>query len=155
MASSQHSRVARQRTRQLDDILLGVKLPQRPSSGWISAIRQSLSMGTTQLAKRMGITRSSVNQLEANEANDKITLGSLRNAANALGCELQYVLVPRRTLGQAVSDQALLQASKKMERINRSQALEASAMESHTLFSAVADLAKEIEINRPADLWND
>jgi predicted DNA-binding mobile mystery protein A len=155
MANSNQSRTARQRTRQLDDALSSIQLPQRPSSGWISALRKSLGMGTTQLAKRMGITRPSLNQLEANEVSDKITLASLRNAAHALGCDLQYALVPRQSLSKMVADQAEYRALRKLGRINQSQALEASAMATESLNKAVMDLAKEIEINRPADLWND
>jgi predicted DNA-binding mobile mystery protein A len=112
-------------------------------------------MGTTQLAKRMGITRPSLNQLETNEVSDKITLASLRNAADALGCDLQYALVPRQSLSKMVADQAKHRAHRKLGRINQSQALEASAMEAESLNKAVMDMAKEIEINRPADLWND
>jgi predicted DNA-binding mobile mystery protein A len=155
MANSKRSRTARQRTRQLDDVLRPIQFPQRPSSGWISALRKSLGMGTTQLAKRMGITRPSLNQLEANEIRDKITLASLRNAADALGCDLQYVLVPRQSLAKMVAEQAIRRAQRKLGRINQSQALEASAMETESFNKAVMDLAKEIEINRPADLWDD
>lgn len=155
MANSNQSRIARQRTRQLDAALSSIQLPQRPISGWISALRKSLGMGTTQLAKRMGITRPSLNQLETNEVSDKITLASLRNAADALGCDLQYALVPRQSLSKMVADQAKHRAHRKLGRINQSQALEASAMEAESLNKAVMDMAKEIEINRPADLWND
>ncbi len=155
MATSNSSRTARQRTRQLDDTLWSIQLPQRPKSGWISTLRKSLGMGTTQLARRMGITRPSLNQLEANEANDKITLASLRKAADALGCDLQYALVPREPLSKMVADQAIRRAQGKLGRINQSQALEASAMDTESLKKAVIDLAREIEVNRPADLWND
>ena len=54
-----------------------------------------------------------------------------------------------------VAEQALKRARDKLGRINQSQALEASAMESQSLSRAVTDLAKEIEVKRPADLWND
>lgn len=155
MANLQQSRIARQRTRQLDDALRSAQVPQRPNSGWISALRKSLGMGTTQLARRMGITRPSVNQLEANEVSSSITLASLRNAANAMDCDLHYVLVPREPLEKMVADQAKRRAQEKLGRINQSQALEASAMETESFAKAVMDLAKEIEINRPADLWND
>jgi len=54
-----------------------------------------------------------------------------------------------------IAEQALQKASKKLSRVNQSQALEASAIEKEALSRAIIDLAKEIEINRPADLWND
>jgi hypothetical protein len=54
-----------------------------------------------------------------------------------------------------VAEQALRRASQKLGRINQSQALEASAIETDSLSRAVTDLANEIEVKRPADLWND
>lgn len=155
MARKQQPRVARQKTRQLDDVLAAAKLPSRPRSGWIAAVRQALGMSKTQLAKRMNIVRQSLSDLESNELKGTITLTSLRNAADGLGCDLHYVLVPRKPLEQMVTDQALHRASKKLGRINQSQALEASAIETESFSRAVTDLATEIEILRPADLWND
>ena len=148
-------RLARQKTRQLDDELVVADIPSRPRSGWIAAIRQALGMSKTQLARRMNIVRQSLNDLESNELKGTITLASLRNAADGLGCDLQYVLVPRKSLQQMVADQALQRANKKLGRINQSQALEASAIEAESFSRAVTDLATEIEILRPADLWND
>jgi hypothetical protein len=79
----------------------------------------------------------------------------MRNVADALGCDLKYVLVPRKPLEKQITEQALKRASKKLGRVNQSQALEASAIEKESLSRAVTDLAREIEIKRPADLWND
>lgn len=155
MKTSQRSRVARQRTAQMDDILHDVQVPFRPRGGWLSTMRQALGMTKTQLANRLGIARTGVNRLETNELKGAITITSLTNAAEALGCELQYVLVPRKPVGEMVAEQALKRARDKVGRINQSQALEASAMESQSLSRTVADLAKEIEVKRPADLWND
>ena len=149
------ARVARQKTRQLDQVLATVQLPQHPRGGWIAAIRQALGMNQAQLAKRMGIARPSLAQLEGNEIRDAATLASLRRAADALGCDLKYVLIPREPLAEMVADQARNRAQQKLGRVNQSQALEASAMASDAFAATVADLANEIEIQRPSDLWND
>ena len=139
----------------MDDVLHNVQVPSRPRGGWLSTLRQALGMTKTQLAERLGIARTGVNRLESNELKGTITIASLSNAAKALGCELQYVLVPGKPLEKMVGKQALRRAQEKLGRINQSQALEASAMDSQSLSRAVADLAKEIELRRPADLWND
>jgi len=148
-------RVARQMTRQLDGVLAAARVPSRPSIGWIASIRQALGMSKTQLAKRLGVTRPSLNELESNEARETTTLASMRKVADALGSDLQYVLVPRKPLEQVIAERALKKASTKLGRINQSQALEASALEGASLSGAVVDLAKEYEVNRPAHLWND
>jgi hypothetical protein len=54
-----------------------------------------------------------------------------------------------------VANQALHRARQKLGRVNQSQALEASAMAADSFSAAVADLAKELELERPSDLWND
>jgi len=155
MARKPQPRVARQKTRQLDDVLATANIPSRPRIGWIASIRQALGMSKTQLAKRINVARQSLGDLESNELKETITLASMRNVADALGCDLQYVLVPRKPLEKLIAEQALKRASKKLGRVNQSQALEASAIETKSLSRAITDLAKEIEVKRPADLWND
>ena len=155
MSRKQQPRVARQMTRQLDDVLLLANVPSRPRIGWIASIRQALGMSKTQLARRLDVARQSLDALESNELKGTITLSSMRNAADALGCDLQYVFVPRKPLEKMVVEQALRRAKKKLGRVNQSQALEASAIETDPLSRAITDLAKEIEVKRPADLWND
>lgn len=155
MNRKQPPRVARQKTRQMDEVLTSANVPSRPRVGWIAAIRQALGMSKTQLARRMGVARQSLDALESNEIKGTITLASMRNAADALGCDLQYVLIPRKPLKKMISEQARLRAGKKLARVNQSQALEASSIEAGPLSQAIIDLATEFEVTRPADLWND
>jgi len=112
-------------------------------------------MTQTQLARRIGMARQSLAQLEDNETKNTATLAGLQRAADALGCDLQYVLVPRQPLARMIADQALRRARQKLARVNQSQALEASAMATDAFSVAVTDLAGELELQRPADLWND
>ncbi len=147
-------RVLRQKTRQLDKVLTTVRIPKQPRRGWVVALREALGMTQTQLARRMEIARQSLDQLESNEVKGTATLARLQRAADALGCDLQYALVPREPLADMVADQALRRAQKRLGRINQSQALEASAMPTSSLSDAVTDLARELELLRPIDLWN-
>lgn len=155
MKPNNRARVARQQSRQLERALSDVRVPDRPRSGWIDAVREALGMTKTQLAKRMGIARPNINQLETNEMSGSITMASLQKAAEALGCDLRYVLVPKASLKAMIDQQALRRAEQKLSRVNQSQALEASALDSANLQDAIADLAKELEVRRPTDLWND
>jgi predicted DNA-binding mobile mystery protein A len=112
-------------------------------------------MSQQQLGSRLGVTRQRVGELETLEGDDRVTLSSLRRAADALGCELKYVFVPRTSLDQAISEQAFNRARQRIERVNVSQALEASAMSSTSLSMAISDLTNELATERPADLWDD
>lgn len=94
------------RLEQVDRALKSTKVPPRPSAGWIRVIRSALGMTTRQLAARLDVAQSTVVALEKSEADDKITLHTLRRAAEALDCELHYVFVPRRPLTMRVDLQA-------------------------------------------------
>ena len=69
-----------------------------PRHGWIHEIRTLLGMTTSQLAKRIGSSQSSVSLFEKSELRKSITLGSLEKLAAALECEVHYVLLPKRGL---------------------------------------------------------
>lgn len=92
----------------LDDHLFRISACDRPSGGWIRAVRTSLGMSVRQMAERMDITQQSAARLEKNEADDVIKLKSLRKAAEALDCRLVYALVPNEgELRDIVRRQAL------------------------------------------------
>src|SRR5271163_3100565 len=86
----------------------------RPAKGWIRAIRQALGVSSGELARRLGTSRQLPLQLEKGEAEDRITLKSLRTAANALDCDLVYAFVPR-----AGSMQELIENRARAEAKNR------------------------------------
>jgi predicted DNA-binding mobile mystery protein A len=84
------------RLSQLDRTLQDMRTPlPRPTSGWISSVREALGITLDQIGKQIGSSRQAVQQLERAEARDRITLGGLRRAAEAMGCELVYALVPK------------------------------------------------------------
>jgi predicted DNA-binding mobile mystery protein A len=84
------------RLSQLDRTLQDLRTPlPRPTSGWISSVREALGITLDQIGKQIGSSRQAVQQLERAEAADRITLRALRRAAEAMGCELVYALVPK------------------------------------------------------------
>ena len=93
-------RTDRQRHRllQLDHVIRGLAMgekPGTPADGWIAAARDALGMTREQLARRLGITQTSVRALELREVDGGATVGALHTAAAALGCDLVYSLVPK------------------------------------------------------------
>jgi predicted DNA-binding mobile mystery protein A len=84
------------RLSQLDRSLQDMRtLPPRPEGGWIASVREALGITLGQIGKKIGSSRQAVQQLEKTEATDRISLGALRRAAEAMGCELVYALVPK------------------------------------------------------------
>jgi predicted DNA-binding mobile mystery protein A len=78
----------------------------RPPRGWVRAVREALGMSAAALAARMGTTAGAVTRLEQSEAADRIRLDTLRRAADALECDLVYLIVPRRPLATVVRERA-------------------------------------------------
>lgn len=78
----------------------------RPPRGWVRAVREALGMSAAAVSARLGTTAGAVTRLEQSEAADRIRLDTLRRAADALECDLVYLLVPRRPLRTVVRDRA-------------------------------------------------
>jgi predicted DNA-binding mobile mystery protein A len=116
----------------------------RPHKGWVRAIREALGLSSGDMAARMGTSRQLIIQQENAEAQDRITLKSLRALANALDCELVYALVPRRgNLSNLAASQARNRARNNVIGVEHSMALESQA-------SGHVDEAIEAEARRLA-----
>lgn len=101
---------------------------QRPQKGWIRAVRQATGLSMRELSKRLGQAPSRTSALEKSEAEYRITLGSLRNAADALGCQLVYALVPKSGSIQDLAEkQARAKAAENVRAVEHSMALEDQA----------------------------
>jgi predicted DNA-binding mobile mystery protein A len=99
----------------------------RPPRGWIRAVREALGMSAAVLAERLGITPGAVIRLEQSEAGDRIRLETLRRAADALGCDLVYLLVPRRPLTAVVHERAREVARWQVAAVDQTMRLEDQA----------------------------
>jgi predicted DNA-binding mobile mystery protein A len=99
----------------------------RPPRGWVRAVREALGMSAAALAARLGTTPGAVTRLEQSEAADRIRLDTLRRAADALGCDLVYLLVPRRPLTAVVRDRARELAHQQIAAVEQTMRLEDQA----------------------------
>lgn len=144
--------------RQLDTALnrwRNTNLPPRPPSGWINAIREALGMTATHLAHRLGVTTSTLTRLETSEAEDTISLASLRRAAEALGCELHYVLVPRQSLADILATHAATLARKQMATVSHTMALEAQSTSRENVEMQTRALAESLLKGSRRALWRE
>jgi predicted DNA-binding mobile mystery protein A len=84
------------RLSQLDRSLDVVRsLIARPSSGWIASVREALGLSQRQVGEKIHASGQAIQQFERAEAEDRITIRTLRRVAGSMGCELVYMLVPR------------------------------------------------------------
>ena len=140
---------------QLDETLKRWReLPRsRPRSGWLRAIRQALGMTTRQMAKAVGVTQAAVMDAERTEAKGDITLSTLQRYATALGCELSYVLIPKRSLQETVEEQADRIARDQVSRVRHSMALEDQLTSKSYLEREVAELRRKLLEGKRSRLW--
>ncbi|HEU0225649.1 MAG TPA: helix-turn-helix domain-containing protein [Steroidobacteraceae bacterium] len=66
-----------------------------PRAGWIRAIRDALGISQAQIARRVGVSRATVQQWERAEARRRITVHSLDQVAAAMGCAVALAIVPK------------------------------------------------------------
>ncbi|CAN5752103.1 mobile mystery protein A [soil metagenome] len=95
-----------------------------PRSGWIRAIRDALGMSTSELAQHVGLTKGRISQIERAEQDRSLTLDTLERVADALGCRVEYVLVPRQPLDDMVWEQAQAKAAAEIAAVDHTMALE-------------------------------
>ncbi|MCU1269118.1 MAG: mobile mystery protein [Acidobacteriaceae bacterium] len=108
---------------------LAVKDIPRPQKGWIRAIREATGITVREMAKRLHKAPSVAAHLEGSEAEYRITLGKLREAADALGCQLVYVFVPKSGgIQELAEERARNKAAENVRAVEHSMALENQAV---------------------------
>jgi predicted DNA-binding mobile mystery protein A len=114
------------RLSQLDRNLSSARiLPPRPSGGWIAAVREALGLSLAEVGQLVRVPRQNVQKFERAEADDRITLATLRRVANAMGCELVYVLVPKSGSFAELAEQPTReQAARDVKSVMHTMALE-------------------------------
>jgi predicted DNA-binding mobile mystery protein A len=110
-------------------------------------------MSASALARKLGVTPASIIKLEKAEVDEKITLQSLRKLANALDCELQYALIPRKSLEETLEDRAMAVARDKLHPVSHSMGLEDQAVDKSSSEKQLQILAKEILDGPRRNLW--
>ncbi len=125
----------------LGPFLVASEVP-RPKRGWLRAVREAIGISAAEIARKLGTSRQLPLQFEKWEAEDRITLKSLRKMADALDCDLVYAIVPRAgSIQRLVEDRARAEASNRIKGVEHSMALEDQA-------AGGLDLAVEAETRR-------
>ncbi len=117
---------------------------ERPARGWVRAIRDALGMSSRQLAARINISQPAVAQLERSEADGVVQLDTLRRAADALECDLVYVLVPRASLDEIVRSRARTVARADIATVDRTMRLEQQGLTPNQLERRIDNYATKL-----------
>jgi predicted DNA-binding mobile mystery protein A len=142
--------------RRLDERMAAfASLGPTPAGGWIRAIRDALGLQLGQLAERLNVRPPSVTELERNEAEERITLATLRRAAEALDCTLVYAIVPNKPLEAMVQDAAAAAARRELNAVLHTMSLEDQAPRSADRKEMIDALAAQIAEAGGRRLWGD
>ena len=79
---------------------------EKPVRGWLHAVRTELGKSQKSVARELSIVRQSYADLESAEQRGAISLASLERAAQAMGCDLVYALVPQDKRDPHTQDRA-------------------------------------------------
>jgi predicted DNA-binding mobile mystery protein A len=71
------------------------RIPRPPREGWVKALRTERGLSSRAFAARLGVSQPAVVQAEQHEAAGTISMLTLYRLAEALDCDLRYVLVPK------------------------------------------------------------
>ncbi|MEO8194466.1 MAG: mobile mystery protein A [Gemmatimonadales bacterium] len=147
-------RLRRQQMDSVFDSLRGAFSPVKtPKIGWLRAVRESLGMTSGQLGKRLGVTHANVLLMEDREREGRITLGTLRKAADALGCDVHYFIVPRMSLARMVSDRAQRIAKTRINTVAHTMSLEGQPISKSALKHLLQNELSEIIKKPPRGFW--
>jgi len=114
---------------------------RRPQHGWLKAVRKGLGLTLREVAARLGVSAPAIRALETSEAEERITLASLKRVAGVLGCDVVYVLVPRTGSFDELADhEARRQVTPHIEATEHSMVLEAQG--SHDVPQKIAREAR-------------
>jgi transcriptional regulator with XRE-family HTH domain len=91
----------------------------KKSSNWIRRAREALFIPGTIVAKKLGISRSALSQIESRERRGTITIAKLQEVAEQMGCELVYAIRPKakKTFSESIWP-PLIKAAQMHPRIN-------------------------------------
>ncbi len=109
-------------------------------------------MSTTELATRLGVAEQRITVLERAEVDETIGLGTLRQAADALDCDLVYALVPRTSLDDAVHRQARRQAEMHLAPLRHHSRLEDQSTDAVSTDALIDEVAESLIDRR--GLWS-
>jgi len=81
-------------------------------------------MSQADLARRLDLSQSTVASMERSEAGGTIQLNTLRRVADAMDCDVVYVLVPRESVEATLIDRARAKLSPHLRAVAQTMSLD-------------------------------
>lgn len=127
-----------------------------PAEGWIATVRKALHMSGAELARRLGVTRARVSEMERTEPDGSVTLRTMDAAAKAMGCRFVYAIVPKNgNVQDAIEAQAHRKAQAIVNRASDHMALEQQSLSVERNAEEVERIARDLMYRMPSDFWRE
>jgi len=124
----------------------------RPPKGWIAALRTALGMSGTFLARRLGVSHSTLIDYEKAELSGRIQLETLRRVADALDADVVVALVPRKSVQEMLHERAREIAREEMAAVVQTMGLENQQVDSRVTEAQFEELVSKL-VSEPRKLW--
>lgn len=125
-----------------------------PAEGWIATVRKALCMSGAEFARRLGVTRARVSEMERTEPDGSVTLRTMDAAAKAMGCRFVYAIVPKNgNVQDAIEAQAHRKARAIVNRASDHMALEQQSLSVERNAEEVERIARDLMYRMPSDFW--
>jgi predicted DNA-binding mobile mystery protein A len=112
-------------------------------------------MSAAQVAARLGLSTTTVLEMETREPSGKVTLETLDRCAHAMGCKLVYAVVPdsSTSLEEMVQAHAIQAAKRLSERATQSMGLEQQPVDEEETEAQVKELARALMDKMSPSIW--
>lgn len=126
-----------------------------PKEGWIGFVRKALGMSGAQLGKRLSLSRGRISQAEKAEPEGGVTLRTMHEMAEGLGCRFVYAILPEdKTLEHVIEEQARKKAAAIVRRASTHMALEKQSLSDKHNQDEIDRLAAEFMRHPPSNFWD-
>lgn len=126
-----------------------------PPEGWLCSVRKALQMSGAQLGRRLNVTRARISHAEKNELEGRITIKTMQQMAEAMGCRFVYTIVPENTIEDIIKERAHVKASELVALANKHMALEDQTLSPEQRDFEVERLQRDMMDKLPSDFWDD
>ena len=127
-APKEQKLITKQVSKHLED-MRPIASQTRGITSWIDYVRTGLGMSLVQLAKRVGVTQSTISSSIKMEKEGRITLNKLKEIADAMDCDLVYEFVPRKKIEDIMYEQAEKKTKSLMDKAETHMSLEDQKVE--------------------------
>lgn len=142
----------------IDNARLDLVRSSVPKEGWIKTMRKALGMSVIHLAKKMGVTRSSIYQSERLEGSGSISLRQMNHIAKAMKCQFVYAIVPQdrfSSVQDMIDEQAKQKAIEIVKKASVHMVLEVQDLPIEKREFEINRIMNELLTRRPSDFWDD